>query len=142
MLSPASRPTSTKTTGDAGGGVETAAASPRGRPHRQSGVVRASSSVVPRTTSEEPRKCRRGRFILSAGRLGKRLRDNPGTFFGGEDLVDGHVGQLLQLATRPGDFERFDFGAPAQAKENSWIVGRHVAHAALGLLDVHESLGG
>src|SRR5580658_1335874 len=142
MLRPASRPTSTNTTGDAGGGVETAAASPCGRPHRQSGVVRASSSVVPSATSDEPRKCRRGRFILSAGHLGKWMRGNPGTFFDGHNLVDGYVGQPVHLATRPGDFERFDFAALAQAKENSRIVGRHVAHAALCLLDVHEALGG
>ncbi len=64
-----------------------------------------------------------------------------GAFFHGDDLIYGQVGQLLYLAAGPGDFERFDFSALAEAEENSRIAGRHVAHPAFGLLDMHESFG-
>src|SRR5258708_6466485 len=76
---PASRATSTNTTGEAKGGfdanrfetdelepngLETGAASKSVEPrHFQSGVVRASKSELPRTTNDEPRKRRRRKFI-------------------------------------------------------------------------------
>ena len=66
---------------------------------------------------------------------------NSGAFFHRDDLVDGHVGQSIDLAARPGDFQGFDLRALAQTEVNSRIAGRHVAHAAFGLLDVHEAFG-
>jgi hypothetical protein len=64
------------------------------------------------------------------------MRNDAGAFFDGDDLVDGEIFQLIDLAAGPGDFERINFGVFAQAEEDAWVAGGHVAHAALGLFDV------
>src|ERR1700730_1311093 len=72
----------------------------------------------------------------------KWARNNSRTFFDGNDFIDGHVCQFFHQATGPGDFQRVDFCTLAEAEENARIVCGHVAHAALGLLDVGDSFGG
>lgn len=57
-------------------------------------------------------------------------------------MVDGNVSELVNLTAGPSDFERVDFGAPAQTKMNARVAGGHVAHTALGLLDVSDAFGG
>src|SRR5580704_1023475 len=75
-LRPASLATSTNTTGEAAGGVETAgfgsckfvaaaASRSRERFHFQSGLISASNNAPPRTTPEEPRKRRRREFMIA-----------------------------------------------------------------------------
>src|SRR2546421_1026223 len=153
-------------------GIGRVAASRRIVPrHFQSGVASASNSELPRTIKDEPRNRRRNRFIVSDHRwrklpsrylanepirlrsvfgclfsftwhLGKIARHNSRAFLDGDDLVDGHTRQLICLPARPSDFERFDLRALAQAKMNSRIAGRHVAHAAFGLFDVGDAFGG
>ncbi len=136
-------------TGEAAGGVAAAAWSEF--LHLQSGVVSASSSVLPRTMAEEPRKWRRGRFIdcqlpayscqLSdkavrmttedrrlttfsfAGDLGKFAGHDSCAFFDRDDLIDGNIRQAVHLSAGPGDFQGIDFGAFAQAKLDSRVVG-------------------
>src|SRR5258708_27209529 len=66
IVRPALLATSTNITGEAAGEPGPVAAVSRDRRHRQSGVVSASSTVLPRTTSVDPRKRRRGTFILLA----------------------------------------------------------------------------
>src|SRR5437868_2074146 len=70
MLRPASRATSTNSTGEVDDG-EAEGVRSRGRFHLQSGVVSASISELPRTTREEPRKWRRARLIASDFDLGR-----------------------------------------------------------------------
>src|SRR6202158_205469 len=62
IFNPACCATSTNCTED-GGGFEVAALTSVGSFHCQSGVVRASISVLPNRKKEEPRKRRRGKFI-------------------------------------------------------------------------------
>src|SRR6266481_8907982 len=66
IVRPALLATSTNITGEAAGEPGPVDAVSRDRRHRQSGVVSASSTVLPRTTSVDPRKRRRGTFILLA----------------------------------------------------------------------------
>src|ERR1700722_5010598 len=72
---PASLATSTNTTGEAAGGLETSgfeawgfgagtASRSQERFHFQRGLVSASSNALPRRTEEEPRKRRRRGFII------------------------------------------------------------------------------
>ena len=42
----------------------------------------------------------------------------------------GKFVSLLDLPAGPCDFERIDLGSLSQAKQNSWVAGGHVAHAA------------
>ena len=62
IFNPACCATSTNCTGDAPG-FEVAALTSAGSLHCQSGVVRASISVLPNRKKDEPRKRRRGRFM-------------------------------------------------------------------------------
>src|SRR5271156_4804211 len=62
MVRPACCATSTNWTGE-GPGLDTAARRRAGSFHFQSGVARASVSVLPSTKREEPRKRRRGKFM-------------------------------------------------------------------------------
>src|ERR1700726_3942692 len=69
----------------------------------------------------------------------KGTRHNSRAFLHGDNFVDGHVGELLDLPARPGNFQRIDLGPLAQPEENARIACRHVAHAALGLLPMRNS---
>src|ERR1700733_7000251 len=121
VLRPAWRATSTNRTGDAGEEVETADTGAAVFFHRQSGVVSASSKLLPSTTSEEPRKRRRGKLIsYRPGTLGKGWGTSPAPSF---TAIIWSTGKFVKRSTWPLDFERFDFGALAQAKENSGIAG-------------------
>src|SRR5271165_3123660 len=53
----------------------------------------------------------------------KWVRDDSGTFFDGDDLINRHICQLVDLSAGPGDDERFDLGSLAKAKMNAWIAG-------------------
>src|SRR5216683_1644845 len=108
---PASRATSTNTTGAAAVGFETGAASRSVEPrHFQRGVVSASKSVLPRTTKDEPRKRRRSRFIA----YDRRDRSSPRWKFAGEPI-------RLQSVL-------FSFSSSAQ---HLWKVARHNSCALL-----------
>src|SRR5205809_7826359 len=72
---------------------------------------------------------------------GKIARNNSYAFLDGDDLVDGHIRQFIHLTARPSDLQRLDLRSLAQTKMNARITRRHVAHAALGLLDVRDALG-
>src|SRR5450432_1891847 len=139
--------------------------------HFHSGVVSASSSVPPRTTSEEPRNLRRWEFISlrlpfrdyaarktyrgtiggttlcdrycgsSARNPRKWMRHDAHAFLDRENAVDRNVGQLVDLAAGPSNLQRFDLVALSEAKVNSRIVGGHIAHATLGLFDVDKAFG-
>src|SRR6266404_2338132 len=120
VFKPASRATSTNTTGDAtagfemdgfeSDGFETGAASRIVEPgHFQRGVMIASKSELPRTTKDEPRKRRRRRFITydrrdrrsprwkffhfssSARHLWKVARHSSCALLDGDDPVDVHI---------------------------------------------------
>src|SRR5579872_2094308 len=158
MWSPASRATSTNCTGELAVGVVEWIA--RGHFHLESGVVRESTRVLPSMTREEPRNRRLGKFITedrgsdrcqSAAETGiynlsfrtlelrKTPRNNAASFFNRNNLIGRHVRELIDLTARPGDFERFDFWALAQAEMNPRIAGRHITAAAFGLLELDES---
>src|SRR5712691_2548928 len=87
-IRPASRATSTNTTGEATVGFEIdgfetdAASSSAELLHFQSGIVSASKSVLPRTTRDEPRKRRRRRFIA----YDRRERSSPRWKFASEPI--------------------------------------------------------
>src|SRR5438046_9246635 len=72
---------------------------------------------------------------------GKIARNNSYAFLDGDDLVDGHIRQFIHLTARPSDLQRLDLRSLPQTKMNARISSRHVAHAALGLLDVRVALG-
>src|ERR1700730_9914142 len=85
IFNPACCATSTNCTED-GGGFEVAALTSVGSFHCQSGVVRASISVLPNRKKEEPRKRRRGKFIScdyrATGQLQLRISSaDQGTVF-------------------------------------------------------------
>src|SRR5271154_116153 len=138
--------------------------------HFQSGAVSASRRALPNKMPEEPRKRRRRKFIACGHRKKngsgakrasessgearvlqylsslaheprKGMRHNSHAFLDGDDVVDRHVRQAIDAPAGPGDFQRIDFGALAQSKCNARIAGRHIAHPAFCLLDVHETLG-
>src|SRR5215469_10368966 len=77
-----------------------------------------------------------------AGHLGKGSGHDSGTFLDGDDAVARDVGELVDLAAGPGDFQRIDLGASSQAKMNARIAGGHIAHATFGLFDVRDAVGG
>src|SRR6267143_2629281 len=154
------------------GGFETGDASSSVEPfHFQSGIVSASKSVLPRTTRDEPRKRHLRRFIAydrrerssprwkfasesirlsrarlhfssSARYLWKVARHNSCALLDGDDPVDRHIRQSTHMPARPSDFQRLDLGSFPQTKMNPRIIRRHIAHSALGLLNVCDSLGG
>src|SRR5260370_42223414 len=112
---------------------------------------------LPRTTREEPRKRRRGKFILvivphptcrdsvtirlnraqtssllpAALNFREFPRNNSFALLDRNDLIDWNAAQAIYLPARPSDHERLNCRSLPQTKMNARIAGGHVAHAAL-----------
>src|SRR5271163_867929 len=72
----------------------------------------------------------------------KRMRNDSRSFFDGDDRINRHIRQLVDLSAWPCDHERFDLGSLAKAEMDSRITGRHIARPALCLLDLREPFRG
>src|SRR6516164_2417077 len=120
IFRPACSATSMNWTGDVAAGVVTAAFTWNRSPSFHTGVMSVSSSVLPSTKREDPRKRRRGMIIIlrhyrnsrlllktrdNAGRgdrtrlslaahLGKRMRDDACAFLHRDDGIDRDAGEL------------------------------------------------
>src|SRR5262249_51228828 len=97
VVSPASRATSTKVTGELGG--DFFAACRIVALHLPKGVVNASRRELPSTTREEPRNRRRGKFMgYRAGTFGKSRGTIPAPSF---TATIRSVGTLVKRSTCP-----------------------------------------
>src|SRR5215469_7630365 len=77
----------------------------------------------------------------SRAHLRKWMRNYARALFDGDDCVDGHIGQAVYMAARPGDDKRIDFGSLAKTEVNARIACGHVAGSAFRLIDAHEVSG-
>src|ERR1019366_713335 len=70
---------------------------------------------------------------LLPANLRKLSGNNSHTFLNGYDLIDRNVRESIYNATRPGDFQGFNGLSLPQPEVNTWVLGGHVSHSALGL---------
>ena len=139
---------------DAGvdGGVVTAASTWNRAPSFHTGVMSVSSSALPSTKEEDPRKRRRGLIIVfrhyrnSTSLL--KTRAVAAQAHSPTPSLGPHLrkrarnrGQLVHLPAGPGNGERLDLRSLAQSEMNARIARRHIAGAALGLVDLNHALG-
>jgi hypothetical protein len=64
------------------------------------------------------------------------------TFSHRNDLVDGNIGDFVDLAAGPGDDKRVDLGVLAKPKVNARIARRHVTGSPFCLFDANQVLRG